>query len=107
MDKYSRTLLEELNKKGIRKVSILAGYFGKNQTMLRWSNKTHRVLRDKGVSGTVQHLAMDKLATDAKVGSLLNVKNQVVLIRVNTTTGSVSTASGNHPFTPRWVSLRK
>ena len=100
MADYTNIILEELNEKGIRKVSFLAGYFG-GMTMVRWSNKTKRAFRRQCIPDTVSRHLLEDLAYRASPEQYLSARRPTILIRTNTATRNISTAWGNHPYSPR------
>ena len=97
MADYTSIILEELNEKGIRKVSFLAGYFG-GMTMVRWSNKTKRAFRQRGIPDTVSKHLLEDLTYRASPEQHLGAQRPTILVRTNTATGNISTAWGNHPY---------
>ena len=103
MADYTSIILKELNEKGIRKVSFLAGYLGRYETMVRWSNKTKRAFRRHGIPDTVQRHLLEDLAYRASPEKCLSARYPGILVRTNTATGSVSTTWVTHPYSPRYA----
>ena len=98
MANYTSDMLKELNEKGIRRVSFISGYFGKWRTMVRWNHKTKRAFNREDIPATVQCHLLDSLAHQARPKIRLSPKTPTILVRVNTATGGISTATGNHPY---------
>ena len=101
MADYTSIILKDLNEKGIRRVSFLAGYLGRCETMVRWSNKTKKAFMRHGIPDTVQMHLLEDLAYRTSPQQHLSAQRSTILIRTNTATGNMSTAWENHPYSPR------